>query len=404
MSVLDKYETAKSTLSEELIAELEKRYPHFIKDKVSDYVLLDVLVVDHEFIDRIRDCSRRAYDIYKKVTDLIRTYPDDILLGMGIPENTLGIVRMAYKGLEPCVVGRFDFILTEDGPKVIEFNAQTPYILCEGHRICGDVVSFSGFLDPNEHAEAYLESALSKAVLSVGENTQFVVTGHSDKEDDATARYATTVAERAGKNVRFAPIQNLRLQDDGLYDSVGKIDLLYSFYPLELFSLDSGGPKLFKLIEDQKLTIINPPLSLIMQTKATMAFIWAFYERGLLFTDEEKQDVEKIFLPTYALLPDDFLEYVEKPVLGREGNTVSIIRRNGDIDRAKNRTFSEQGMVYQRRVDIPTIVINTLRGAKTCHAITTCFVVNGQPTAVQMRVGNEITDVNAHCLPLALKT
>lgn len=352
----------------------------------------------------VRDAARDGWRIYQKIAPVLRSLDDATLLEMGIPKNALACARLAYDAVPETVVGRFDFIMTGDGPKLIELNAETPFFLWESFEISGAVARELGFRDPNEHAARSLSRALVSAIRACWRGGRIVVTAYTgDSDDEMTSSYAMQILREKELPVEFASVDSLKvIPGDGLYDAGGRIDVLYRFYPLELFASDSGGDALFDLLLEDRLRAINPPSALLLQNKCAQVLIWGLYERGEFFDAAERVIIERVFLPTYAELPDDAYDYVQKPVLGREGNTVSVIERTGAIRSHEDADYADQPMIYQRRaVGERVAFTHPSRGASEGFAITTCFITGGEPSAVGMRVGGEITDRYAHFLPLA---
>jgi glutathionylspermidine synthase len=369
------------------------------------YALYDVHVVSKEYVKQVRRAAADAWRIYRKISSLLRTLPDHTLLDMGIPANALGCVRIGYEGVAETVVGRFDFVVTPHGPKMIELNAETPFFLWESNRIAGEIAHSLGYDDPNEGAEEHLKAAMATAVSACSRGGRIVVTAHTgDLDEDCTATYtARILGDALGTTVDFSALRELFVvPGDGLYDAKGRIDVLYRFYPLELFSTDEGGEEFFALVAEDKVRIVNPPCSLLLQNKCAQVLIWGLYEAGEYFDDEERAIIERVFLPSYADLPDDGFEYVRKPAFGRQGNTVAFVDRQGENTVSADHDFEQQPMIYQRRLPIPVVAYeHPIDGPSDGYAITTCFIVGGKPTSVCMRVGSEITDAWAHFMPLA---
>jgi glutathionylspermidine synthase len=278
---------------------------------------------------------------------------------------------------------------------VLELNAETPFFLWESHEIAGATARALGFGDPNEDALPVLRAAIARAV-GPGRPRVAVTAYNTWREDWFSAVFAARVASEAlGRSVDAVPLHELRVAAGALRDADGcAIDVLWRFYPLEHFAADREGKALFELIERGALRIINPPSALLLQNKAALAIIWDLAARGVWFDAAERAIVSDRFLPTYldAPLGDDV--YVRKPVLGREGNSVSFVRAGAPIVSSTTRDYSAQPAVYQRFVALPE-----LRGG---NAIATCFVVDGQPSAVALRVGGLITDGLAQLIPIGL--
>lgn len=94
------------------------------------------------------------------------------------------------------VVGRFEFGMTRDGPKLLELNAETPTLIVELFRMNQQVCEDFGLESPNTLAEDELRDALLEAVeaglRSVGARGggNVVFTSYGDhQEDRETVQY-----------------------------------------------------------------------------------------------------------------------------------------------------------------------------------------------------------------------
>ena len=172
------------------------------------------------------------------------------------------------------------------------------------------------------------------------------------------------------------------------------IDVLWRFYPLEHIAADPGGPRLIELLERGTLRLINPPSALFLQNKATLAIVWDLAERGVWFDAQERATIARLFLPTFLDLPRGDEIFVRKPVLGREGNSVSIVRGATTLAASAANDYRLQPAVYQKYVPLPE-----RHGGS---AVATCFVIGGEPGAMALRIGGPITDAHARFVSLGV--
>lgn len=383
----------------------DEKFPDFWHTIGTDkYGLYDVAPISRSDVSAIKRAASAGWHIYTRVAEVLRNMSDKSLTDMGIPKEALEICRMRSPAGDT-IVGRFDMIETSDGFKIIEFNAETPYFNWETHEIAGAVARSLGYDDPNEDAERLLVEGLRRTIERSGFPTDRVaVTAYNAyRECRFTAEYVRAqLAKATRKPVRFAPIHELRVDEDGVFDAAGRIDILYRCYPLEFMALDEGGPALFEAVRNGKVLLINPPSALLLQNKLVQAIIWGLMERNTFFTDDECELIRTSFLPSYCELPEDNLTYVRKPVFGREGSGVSIVNRvAGQSMPAAHDYYSSQTMMYQRWVKQPTRTYHVDSDIETGNAVHTCFVIDGVPTAVGMRTStHQIIDALAYFLPL----
>ncbi|MFJ8264021.1 glutathionylspermidine synthase family protein [Rummeliibacillus sp. NPDC094406] len=379
-----------------------------------EYALYDIKLLNQEDVAQIRLISERIGSIFFKIGSLLRKVPDEILLEMGFPKDTLSFIRLKTLPAES-VISRLDLIPYGDSYKCIEINADTPTFIKELFDINRLVCQEFGVENPNEHMERFLRKAVRDSIYQSTdkESPHIVFTAHEDNvEDRETVQYL----QNAVPPSKFTPLHKLQIQKGvGLFDEEGiKIDILYrQTFPIESLIMDEdeeGSPIglwLIELVEEKKLSIINPPSSFLLQNKVVQAVIWGLHkEHHTFFTEEEHMWIEEYFLPTY-LEPDYFLQkrlsFVKKPAFGREGDTVEIFNKDGQLIHADvQNSYSEYIPVYQQFVEHPTITFNSEKGKQEGKLLLGSFLLNGKSAAFGYRVGGMITNNLSYYLPIGL--
>ena len=390
------------------------------------YDLLEVYPLSSEEIAAITEAAEAIARIHKRAATLLRTVPDEALLQMGLPRETLNLSRLQIPGMPDTVIGRLDLVKTADGYKMLEFNADTPGLLVETFPINARVCGESGKVDPNRHGETALVAALKSALCAgleyvgrtEGEQANVVFTSRSTyKRDEDIALYLMgLLALPSGIQKHYVPLELLSGDEQGLYDSNGnQIDVLYRFHPIQffrgkMFRDNKGwnaemhdGELLFDLVSRRRLAIINPPSAFLLGSKAVQSIIWGLFQLGMYFDAEERFLIERYFLPTYMDQVFYDKPYVVKPVYGSEGDTVAIINsRPGEVFRSNNSTYLEQPMVYQKYVELPRVEIMTEDGLRSLRLLTSCFLIDGQPVGISLRAGEAITDFSWWSVPICV--
>ncbi|MGG4165894.1 glutathionylspermidine synthase family protein [Rossellomorea vietnamensis] len=385
-----------------------------------EYALLDIHMKSRETVAAIHDASRRVYAIFDKTADLLRELDDDTLLELGYPGESL--IYIKYKSIpQECLIGRFDFVVSEGEMKLLEFNSDTPTFIKELYYVNERVCQYFDCPNPNAEMEEELAKELKRGLLSSWKSlgrkgdAKIVFTSHADHEED----YLTTkyIQELSGVPSEYVSMDRLHIRDDGLYTPNGeRIDVLYrQTYPVEHlvddqdpFTEEKVGLELMQMVLDRKLAILNPPSAFLLQSKGVQALIWGLHEEGSpFFTEEEHQWIERYFLPTY-LDPEPFevsgITYVQKPAFGREGDTVKILEATGKVLlEDKNETYKQTLPVYQKFCPLPVSVITTDEGEKEASLMVGSFIINGNPGAIGIRAGNAITDNESYFLPVGIR-
>lgn len=385
-----------------------------------EYALYDCLEVTQKDVTEMREIAEKAFTIFQKTAHMLRSYaPDHLLEELDYPRSTLTYIRK--KTLQSdTIIGRFDFVKTTEGFKILELNADTPTFIKECFVINGKVANRLGYEDPNAGTEADLTAAVRAAIIEAAKsrnlrNPHIVFTSHSDHEEDLlTTLY---LLQKSAVKARFVPLSELVIDENGLYDDEGsRIDILYrQTYPIEHLANDSDehtkrrvGEQLIQLVIEDKLSLINPPSAFLLQSKAVMAIIWGLMEEDSdTYTMDEKRWIRQYFLPTY-LEKDTFIAegvaFVEKPSFGREGDTITIYDEEGHIrNKNRNENYSDSIPVFQKYVEMPTISIKTEQGIQEARQLFGCFVINGKGSAIGVRAGAEITGNESYFMPIGLK-
>ena len=377
-----------------------------------EYALYDVKLMSRQEAAHIRLVTERIGKVFTKTATLLRKVPDDTLLGMGYPKETLSFLRLKTLPVES-VIARLDLIPYRDGYKCIEINSDTPTFIKELFYINGKICKEFGVKNPNEGMEGQLYKAVQDSInqSSKGKLLNIVFTAHEDNvEDRETVQYL----KQAVSPSKFTPLHKLQIQKgEGLFDENGvRIDILYrQTFPIENAILDEdeeGNPIglwLLELVVEGKLIILNPSSAFLLQNKAVQAVIWGLHEnRHPFFTEQEHKWIEDYFLPTY-LEADPFLTkrlpYVKKPVFGREGDTVEIFHEDGGLQYADSqKSYTAYTSVYQLYIDQPVVNFQSEKGKQDGRLLLGSFLLNGKSSAIGYRVGGMITDNLSYYLPV----
>lgn len=398
--------------------------PEFWADMYGqEYALYTPYKISEGVPKAIKNLGEKAGHILFKTASLLQSesIEDDTLKLLGFPEAILPFLRYQTP-LPKTVIGRIDSIETPFGHKIMEFNSDTPTFIYECFKVNGLLSQHFGYSDPNKGTEEQLKQAVRSAILTsyrhlkTSHAPHIVFTAHDENlEDKQTVLY---LQELSGFPSKFVALNELIIKKDiGLFDQQGKkIDVLYrQTFPIELLIQDKDketnediGLQLTQLVIQNKLAIVNPPSAFLLQSKAVLAVIWGLHEeQSPFFTKEEHEWVDRYFLPTY-LEPDIFLtnkeKFVQKPVFGREGDTVRVFDENGRlIEQDQHTTYDHYVSIYQKHVPLPKMKFESQLGVQDGHRMTGTFIINGKPSAFGYRVGNAITDNLSYFLPTYLK-
>ncbi|WP_017152450.1 glutathionylspermidine synthase family protein [Bacillus bingmayongensis] len=397
-------------------SEFYSRFPHFWSDLYgSEYSLFHIFEITEQTIQDLQLATKRMGKVFFKTARLLRTLSDAQLLEFGFPSSSLPFIRM--KSLFPeSVISRFDFAITDSGVKMLEFNSDTPTFIMECFQMNGEICEELDYQDPNENQECLLSSGITKAVVEAGkgiERPNVVFTAHPEhKEDWNTTRYLSQLCQVSNKVVSMS---ELRITEDALLDADGvPIDVLYrQTYPIEYLVKDRDpntgdlvGIELLQLVKEEKLFIINPISSFLLQPKSVQCLIWGLAEEGAFYTNEEHQWIKQYMLPTY-LEADLFLgksSFVQKPSFGREGDTITIRDKDTNIvNQNSYETYKKELPVFQKYIKLPVVSLETEKGNEELSYVFGSFLIAGKPSSIGIRAGEKITGNESYYLPVGIK-
>ncbi|WP_342600890.1 glutathionylspermidine synthase family protein [Psychrobacillus sp. FSL H8-0483] len=380
-----------------------------------EYALYDLYEVTEDEVEKIRLATERTGKIYFKIAHLLRNVPDEILLEMGYPEQTLHFLRLKILEAES-VIARFDFIPYNDSYKCIEINADTPTFIKELFFVNERICHAFAMENPNAKMEQLLKDMVRKSVAQSkpSQKAHIVFTAHEQNIEDY---YTTLYLMQFIPGAKFTPLHQLQIQNGvGLFDEDGKqIDVLYrQTFPIENVIQDEDeaqnpiGLWLLELVEQNLLIIINPPSAFLLQNKAVQAVIWGLHEESnVFFSAEEHEWISEYFLPTY-LEENPFIEkglhFVKKPVFGREGNTVEIYDKSGQLIKEDvQKSYNQYIKVYQQYIEQPKVTFQSEKGEQVGEMLIGSFLISGKPGAIGLRVGGMITNNLSYYLPIGIK-
>lgn len=381
-----------------------------------EYALATIHSISKSHRQEIAQATERLGRIFAKTAAAIQSADPSLLKELGIPKAAIAAARVHYLPDIPTLIGRFDFVYTGQGWKILEFNSDTPGGVVEAFYLNGRVCDYFNAEDPNADLNKDITVAFRHAIsryqqLGYKTDNVFFSALEWHEEDAGTARY---LQRCSGLAAMFVPLKDLRIYQDRLYALVDgdllPVDVLYRLHPLGILAEEKDingyptGAHLLDLVVRGKLAIINPPGALISQTKGMQALIWNIHEKGEFFTADEHQTIEQYMLPTY--FENRFqspVPYVSKPVLGREGGAVTLFGSDGGIvERDQEGNYWDQDIIYQKYVQLESIEVETLTGKYDGYLIWGSFLIGGRASAITARVGGLITNDLAYCLPVKL--
>lgn len=334
-------------------------------------------------IERLEDVTAQLWKM--SLTALEHVLETGAIERFGLPAESLELLRWSYRESgHPSIYGRFDVAWDGNGdPKLLEFNADTPTGLiesavCQWYWLMDQKPDHDQYNSLHERLVDAWKRASSKLPLTV----YFAAMYDGDEgEDWLTAMYMRDTAMEAGLKTEALEVTDIGWNPatEWFVDGQGTpIAAAFKLYPWEDLLQEEFAQHLWAT--RLKTRWIEPAWKAILSNKALLAVLWE------LFPDHP------LLLPAYLGSPGPLTEYAEKPLHGREGDSVRLHTANGDITTGKDSRYGSEGFCYQQYCPLPDF-----DGA---HPVLGLWLVSGKPAGMGIRESKSlITDYYASFVP-----
>lgn len=303
----------------------------------------------------------------------------------GIPDHAVPLVERAWEEEPPALNhGRFDLGYDGHGPpKMFEFNCDTPTALFEAA-----VVQWSWREEvfPGDDQFTSLHDKLIAKWRDIApylrsKLVHFTHAADPSGEDALTVAYLRDLAAQAG--LQSQPIvmpdvgwDKRRRRFVDLEDR--PIEVLFHLYPWEWLLHEEFGSHIADCCGQMQW--IEPAWKMLWSNKALLAVLWQ------LFPDHPN------------LLPAHFEpqgeSYVRKPLLGREGANLTVVR-DGQTLVQTGGDYGHEGYIYQQLYELPDLEGN--------RPVLGSWIVDGEPAGMGIREGGTVTGNSGRFVPHAFK-
>lgn len=243
--------------------------------------------------------------------------------------------------------GRFDFVMTANGPKLLEYNADTPTTLIESsisqwNWFVDNQMSYNGYYQYNEIHESMVRhwSDMRKYNDLRG---LLHITGFAQIDDYSTLAYIAETAKEAGQDVKIIDIETIGVENDLDFEDADGTDIhnCFKLYPWEWMLHDEYG----QLLPKSRTRFIEPAWKMLLSNKALLVLLWNLfpYNRWLVEADVDGNKKR-------------YGKWVKKPLLSREGSNIEIIdyghgTNYGQLVSKTGGDYGEEGYIYQQYIE-----------------------------------------------------
>ena len=296
--------------------------------------------------DEIDTLEAAAGELHARCLDAVEhVVTHNRLAQLAIPEAWRERVARSWRAKDLTLFGRFDLAYDGSGPpKLLEYNADTPTALLEA-----SVAQWRWLeqkIRPTEPEADQFNSLHEKLIASWrafavtwSDGTIVHFTCAADSEEDVgNLDYLRDVATQGGIDARFIPVDAIGWDATAgcfVDESNEEIRVLCKLYPWEWLASESFGPNLLR----SPLRVIEPAWKMVLSNKGILPILWE------LFPDHPN------LLPAYFEPGRIVGDYVQKPLLSREGANVTIHRQGETL--AADGEYGAEGFVYQAYAPIP---------------------------------------------------
>jgi glutathionylspermidine synthase len=300
-----------------------------------------------------------ANNYYKAVQELYEMFThaaqhvidNELFTQLSIPENLIEIIKYTWENDKNWqIYGRFDLSggLDNKPIKLIEFNADTATSIPETALVQWAHLTANGELESSQFNTVF-ESLTEQFENLKKDNPEYnasllISTMEGYPEDETNMQILAEAAKEAGFEVDFEFIEKVDFSaEEGIYKqnendgSFTKFDFWFKLVPWEYIAWDEPelAATLTEIILTKKAVILNPPYTLLFQSKGILKILWDLYPNHPLLLEASFE-------------PLKYQKCVEKVMFGREGANIAIISEYGTRLTTTVGDYEKQKVIYQK--------------------------------------------------------
>jgi glutathionylspermidine synthase len=335
-------------------------------------------------VERLEQATAELFEMCIAAGDYLLT--GDNYRRLGIPEAALPAIRATWNDdSTPSVYGRFDLAYNGTDLKLLEFNADTPTSLLESAAV-------QWFWLKDVHPDQDQFNSIHERLVAAckrrhdskhlkSDTIYFASSRQEDSgEDYFTTTYMAETARQAGLTPRSIAIEDIGYTDAGFVDLDDRpIESIFKLYPWEWMAEERFGEHAFAATLSGQTQWIEPAYKMLWSNKGILAALWELYPN------------HPLLLETYIGDPKHLKSYASKPLLGREGQGIELVRAGTSIASAPG-SIAPGPRVYQGLQELPDFNGN--------RPVIGSWVIDGEPAGIGIRESDgPITDNLSRYVP-----
>lgn len=316
----------------------------------------------------IEDPATALHAMCREAVDHIIT-SEFLMDRLAIPEAHRDLVVQSWQRGDPEIYGRFDLAYSGDGPaKLLEYNADTPTSLYESASFqwqwLEDQLAAGVLAEGSDQFNGLHEALVARFADTFAPNTDLHFTATAgNPEDYATVEAMAWAAREAGMGAHYCDLDKIAISKEGQFldDKDRVIGRLFKLYPWEDLLREDYAPH----IAGSGCLFLEPAWKAILSNKGLLPVLWQMFEgHPNLLPAFFEQDIDSALAGQGAAAPDVAaafgrveaqlaMAHVRKPILSREGASVSIFKAGALIEASQNTAYAEHPRVVQAYTPLP---------------------------------------------------
>ena len=316
----------------------------------------------------IEDPATALHAMCREAVDHIIT-SETLMDRFAIPQEHRDLVAESWRRGEPEIYGRFDLAYDGNGPaKLLEYNADTPTSLYETAAFqwqwLEDQLGAGVIAQGSDQFNGIHEALVARfaAVFAPDTDLHFTAVANNP-EDYATVESMAWAAREAGLGAHYCDLDKIAVSDEGQFlDAEDRVmGALFKLYPWE----DLLREDFAQHIAASGCLFLEPAWKALLSNKALLPVLWQMFEgHPNLLPAFFEQDVSDALAGRGPAAPDVAAAFeraemqlkaahVRKPILSREGASVSIYQEGTLIEASQNTDYAQHPRIIQAYTPLP---------------------------------------------------
>ncbi|WP_417268105.1 glutathionylspermidine synthase family protein [Celeribacter baekdonensis] len=294
---------------------------------------------------------------------------EELMDRLAIPEAHRDLVAESWRRGDPEIYGRFDLAYDGNGPaKLLEYNADTPTSLYETAAFqwqwLEDQLAAGVLVEGSDQFNGIHEALVARFAEVFAPETDLHFTAVAgNPEDYATVEAMAWAAREADLGAHYCDLDKIAVSEDGQFldDQDRVMGVLFKLYPWEDLLREDYATH----IAGSGCLFLEPAWKALLSNKGLLPVLWQMFEgHPNLLPAFFAQDIEDAITGHGSVAPAVAAAFgraeaqlhaghVRKPILSREGASVSIVKQGEVIEVSQNTSYADQPQILQAYTPLP---------------------------------------------------